>query len=263
MTLKQTYDQEQIHSRWESVYRGHPILRDLDDRMMDRIIANLNLPSYALFLDAGCGGGEHSFRIAARGYRCVGVDLSEARVGLAKKRAVLEGLTSRVSFTCQALEDLAFQDHTFDAIHCRGVLMHIPAWKKALANLCRVLKPEGHIAILENNHKSLEMRLVLLVRKIQRRHSKMLRTEAGFEFWSEENGQPFVVRVADLRYLSSELQRNGIRPSKRFAHELFDLNRFPAGILRNSIMQLNKCYFLFSLPHSWCIGNAIIGQKAR
>ncbi len=190
MYLRQTYAQEKIHSHWESVYRGHPILNRFNNMCIDEILKHLNPPRKALFLDAGCGIGDHSLRIADRGYRCWGVDLSEAVLKTARNNAALRGLASRTSFECQALEDLTFEDDTFDAVHCRGVLMHIPQWKKALASLCRVLKPGGRIAILEANHRSLEMAIVLLVRKIQDRKSKMIKTDAGFEFWSDMNGQP-------------------------------------------------------------------------
>jgi ubiquinone/menaquinone biosynthesis C-methylase UbiE len=193
MRLSQTYAQEKIHSHWESVYRGHPILNRSNDKCIDRILKHLNPPRDALFLDAGCGIGDHSLRIADRGFRCRGVDLSEIVLKTARKDAVQRGLAFRTSFVCQSLEDLAFDDDTFDATYCRGVLIHIPQWEKALANLSRVLKPRGRIAILEGNHRSLEIAIVLLVRKIQDTNSKMIKTDAGFEFWSEMNGLPFVV----------------------------------------------------------------------
>lgn len=261
MVLRQTYSQEEIHSHWESVYRGQPILNRFNDKVIDRILKHLNPRCNALFLDAGCGIGDHSLRIADRGYRCVGVDLSETVLKTARKDAALRGLASRTSFVCQALEDLAFEDDIFDAVHCRGVLMHVPQWEKALASLCRVLKPGGRIAILEGNYKSLEMAIVLLIRKIQARNSKMIKTEAGFEFWSEENGQPFVVRVANIQRLTSELEANRTRVLKTLAHEFWDINRFAAGALRNAVMRCNYAYFLFGLPRFGCIGNAIIAQK--
>jgi ubiquinone/menaquinone biosynthesis C-methylase UbiE len=139
VVLKQTYEQDEIHSRWESVYRSPPILKRFNDRVMDRILKELIVPRNALFLDAGCGVGDHSLRIADRGYRCIGVDLSESVLAIARKNAASKSPSSRAYFTCQALEDLGFEDDTFDAVHCRGVLMHIPQWEGALASLCRVL----------------------------------------------------------------------------------------------------------------------------
>lgn len=261
MALRRTYAQEQIHSHWESVYRGHPILNRFNDRVIEVILKYLRPLPDALFLDAGCGTGDHSLRIAARGYRCVGVDLSESVLKTARKDAAIRGLVSRASFVCQALEELGFKDDTFDAIHCRGVLMHIPQWEKALGSLCRVLKPSGRIAILESNHKSLEMAIVLLTRKLQARRSKMVKTDAGFEFWSEEKGQPFVVRVAKIQRLSNELETNRIRVLKTLAHEFWDINRFPAGVFRNTVTRFNYAYFRFGLPCLGCVGNAIVGEK--
>ena len=232
-----------------------------NDKVVNKTLKHLNRPPNALFMDAGCGMGDHSLRIAERGYRCVGVDLSETVLKTARKSAALRGLASRTSFVCQALEDLTFGDNTFDAVHCRGVLMHVPQWEKALASLCRVLKPGGRIAIMEANHRSLEMAIVLAVRKVQPRNSKMIKTEGGFEFWSEEGGQPFVVRIANIQRLTSALEANRTRVLKTLAHEFWDINRFPAGALRNAVMRYNYLYFLFRLPRFACIGNAIIAEK--
>ena len=261
MILRGTYTQDEIHTHWESVYRGHPIQDCFNDKVVDRVLKYLNPPPSALFLDAGCGIGDHSLRIAQRGYRCIGVDLSENVLRTAQKNATTRGLGSRTSFVCQALEDLAFEDNSFDAVHCRGVLMHIPQWEKALANLCRVLKPGGRIAILESNHKSLEMAIVLLFRRIQARKSKMIKTEAGFEFWSEEKGQPFVARIANIQRLVNELEANRGHILERFAHEFWDIHRFPPGVLRNLVIRWNYLYFLLGLPAFGCVGNAIIAEK--
>ncbi len=261
MILKETYAQDEIHSHWESVYRGNPIQDRFDDEVIDRILKYLNPPPDALFLDAGCGVGAHSLRLARRGYRCVGVDISENVLRTAKKNAATHGLESRTSFVCQSLEDLAFGDNYFDAVHCRGVLMHIPQWEKALANLCRVLKPGGRIAVLESNHKSLEMAIVLLFRQIWARESKMIKTAGGLEFWSEEKGQPFLVRFADIQCLMNELEANQVQILKRLAHEFWDIHRFPRELMRNVVIRCNYWYFFLSLPPFGCVGNAIVGEK--
>jgi hypothetical protein len=107
------------------------------------------------------------------------------------------------------------------------------------------------------------MALILLVRKTQSRDSKMIRTEGGFEFWSEENGQPFVARVANIERLTKELEPNRTRALKRLAHEFWDIGRFPAGVLRNAVIRFNYLYFLLGLPYVGCVGNAIIAEKRK
>ncbi len=77
MILKNTYQKDEIHGRRESTYRGNTAQDRLNDKIMDRIMDYLKPSPDAVFLDVGCGDGEHSTRIAVRGYRCVGIDISE------------------------------------------------------------------------------------------------------------------------------------------------------------------------------------------
>lgn len=261
MPLKETYAQDGVHDHWESVYRGNRTQNGLNDAMMDRILEQLGRTPGDLFLDAGCGTGEHAIRIAMRGYSCIGVDISENVLRRAARNVAANGLTSGVSFVCHALEELPFAKSTFDAVHCRGVLMHIPEWEKALANLCRVLKPGGRIVILENNHRSVEAALVSLVRRAQTRSSRVVKTEGGVEFWSEESGQPFVARVANIRVLGGRLEALGVRVLKRMATEFWDVGRFPAGIARRGVVRWNQLYFSLRLPSVFSSGNAIFGEK--
>ena len=104
MELKETYADRQIHEDWESVYRSSPNQDDLNDRILTRILGLLEPPPGSLFLDAGCGVGDHSARIGRRGLRCVGVDISETILGDARERIAREGLQGRVSFQAEKLE---------------------------------------------------------------------------------------------------------------------------------------------------------------
>ncbi len=44
---------------------------------------------------------------------------------------------------CMDIQDLKFADNSFDAIFCSHVLEHIPDDRKAIRELCRVLRPNG------------------------------------------------------------------------------------------------------------------------
>lgn len=262
MPLKGTYSQDELHNRWAAVYRGDPLQDTLNEAVAERILEDLDLPSGSRFLDAGCGTGEHTIRIAGHGYPCVGVDISENVLRRAAKKVAASGLAHRVSLVCHALEEIPFADASFDAVHCRGVLMHIPAWGRALANLCRVLKPGGRIVILENNHNSVEAALVMLVRRTQTRGSRLVRTDGGLEFWSEESGRPFLARIANVPALGRQLELHGVRVLKRMATEFWDVGRFPAGVARRGVTRWNQFYFNWGLPAILSSGNAIIGEKS-
>lgn len=259
--LKETYEQADIHNEWISVYRRNPLQQHFNTRLMDKLLKRLALPDNALILDAGCGTGEHSIRIAQGGYRCVGIDISERTLRETRNNISRAGLDGKVTLHCESLETLSFPDETFDAVHCRGVLMHVPAFEAALRNLCRVLKPGGKILLMETNHEAIETRLVLLVRKVMRRESTMNRTRSGLEFWSEREGRPFLVRISDVQYLMQQLNACGVKAVDRLVAEFWDINRFPAGFIRNSVIRFNVHMLGLGIPPSLGVGNVIIGEK--
>jgi ubiquinone/menaquinone biosynthesis C-methylase UbiE len=261
MNLEKTFAASQIHDEWVSVYRSNPIQDGFNDQIMHRIFGYLNPRPGAVFLDAGCGTGEHAVRIAQGGYPCVGVDVSESVLSKARKKATESDLKVSLSFAGQRLESLEFAENTFDVVHCRGVLMHIPDWEIALGDLCRVLKPGGRIVILEANQTSLETAIVRLVRKLKREKSKIIETPGGLERWSEENGNLFVARTANIKYMMRIMKRHGITMVKRFSTEFWDINRFPSGIIRNLVIRLNQLWFFLRLPAFLSAGNGIIGEK--
>ncbi len=260
MDLGKTYSDRQIHDKWESVYRDVR-QETFNDQIMERIITLLKPSQDDLFLDAGCGTGDHSARIARHGLRCVGVDISETILEDARQRIAREGLEGRVTFQTERLEALSFQDSAFDFIHCRGVLMHIPDWEGALKELCRVLKPGGRIVLLESNLLSIEAHLVKWMRRASRRRSRLVETPGGWEFWTEKDGNPFVVRVANIDYITRLLQVFNMRMISRVATEFWDINRFPRGVVRNGMTAFNRVWFSLHFPAVLSVGNAIVAEK--
>ncbi len=257
---KRTYERSDIHANWEAIYRKNPYLDRLNDKLLDRILQTVPVSSNAVFLDAGCGTADHSIRIAKRGYHCIGVDISEWVLAQAAKNVSEARVQEKVELHCQPLEKLQFADRSFEFIHCRGVLMHIPNWEVALENLCRLLKPGGGIAILENNQSSVELLMVRAARLATSRESTMFKTEGGLEFWSDEGGTPFVVRYANIPYLTRKLRTLGVRPIVRFATHFIDVGRLPA-CLRNMGAKFNYGWVRLHLPAGLSGGSALIGVK--
>src|SRR5438105_5757676 len=239
MDLKQTYENKEIHRSWEDAYRSNPLQDQLNALVRKRVLKLLEFGPRPQLLDAGCGVGYHTLAFARHGFRCTGVDISEAILNEAERNAVQAGLGDRVSFRNQKLESLDFDDGVFDVVHCRGVLMHIPQWENALAELCRVLKPGGKIVLMESNAGAVEARVVRVLRRLRRSKSRLVETPAGPEFWSDKDGQPFVVRIADVDYLTGRLKHFGVRTIHRFGTEFWDIYRFSRGILRNSAIRFN------------------------
>jgi 2-polyprenyl-3-methyl-5-hydroxy-6-metoxy-1,4-benzoquinol methylase len=261
--LNRTYASSQIHDRWEALYRSNPLLDTLNDLVMDRILRYTQPPLRATVLDAGCGIGDHTARFARAGYECLGIDISPTILQKANNKMCALGLSSRVRFVCQALEDLSLNGELFDVVHCRGVLMHIPDWKAALKNLCNAVRPGGHIVILENNATALYSRAYLLVRWLYRHRvaSRLVQTQGGSELWTTEDGIRFVARMASIDALNDALREFGVVPLHRFTTSLVGIELLPAGWLRNAAIRVNKAAFVFRVPPMIGKGNAVIGRK--
>ncbi|NLS95783.1 MAG: class I SAM-dependent methyltransferase [Planctomycetaceae bacterium] len=260
-TLHDAFQDERVHEVWESAYRGNRLLDRFNDVLMDRLLRYLDQPKGARILDAGCGIGDHTLRFARRGFHCTGVDISEPMLDRARERARVEGLEQRVEYTCCGLEKLSFSSGQFDAVHCRGVLMHILRWADALKELCRVLAPNGTIVVIESNASSLEAGIVRVVRMLRKSKSQIIKTPAGIEFHWSEPGQAPLARIANIPFLTKTLQDCGVEPLTRFATEFWDVARFPQGVIRNSTVLFNRAWFGAHLPAFPSCGNALIGRK--
>ena len=104
-------------------------------------------------LDAGCGFGRHSVEFISRGARVVSMDLDmeslrQTRFSIEETKKVNTTAASSgyMTHVGDAL-NLPFKDNTFDRIICSEVMEHVDDDFKACAELARVLKPEGLIAI--------------------------------------------------------------------------------------------------------------------
>lgn len=259
--LKATYEQSAVHEGWEAAYRDNPLQDRLNAAMLDRILRAIAPASGARFLDAGCGVGAHTLAIAGRGFDCTGVDISETILATTRANIAAAGLAERARAECRSLEDLGFPTDAFDVVHCRGVLMHIPQWEKALAELVRVVKPGGHLVLFEANTQAVETWIARMMRWLRKPVSRVERTPGGIESWAEQDGQPFLVRIANIAYLRQRLNALGVDVRQRWASEFWDVYRFRAGWVRNLVVRFNSLWFRCRLPARLSMGNIVIGRK--
>lgn len=102
-------------------------------------------------LDVGCGIGRWSCRLAARGARVTGVDLSPTMIGQARRRAAAQGVGAQCRFLTQDLAALEV-DGPFDLILAVTVLQHIlepAALRAAVQRLSSQLTADGTLILLE------------------------------------------------------------------------------------------------------------------
>lgn len=104
-------------------------------------------------LDLGCGGGRHAFELYRRGANVVALDQN------AEDLAAVDGMFKAMAAEGEAPEgataqtvkgdalDLPFDDNTFDFVIAAEILEHIPEDTAAMAELTRVVRPGGMVAV--------------------------------------------------------------------------------------------------------------------
>jgi SAM-dependent methyltransferase len=111
-----------------------------------------HLPAHAAVLDAGCGTGEITLRLATAfpGATLLGVDIIDAHLQLGRERSAPMG--SRVRFENRDIFDLGLPGGAFDLVVCRHVIQAIPHVDRALAELVRVTRRGGWLHLVAEDY---------------------------------------------------------------------------------------------------------------
>jgi len=99
-------------------------------------------------LDLACGPGTLALELARHGCRVYGLDLA-AQMILRAHRAARQQRCPPVHLAVADAEQLPVPDKTFDLVTCGFSLPDFPAPQQAVAEICRVTRSGGRIAVLE------------------------------------------------------------------------------------------------------------------
>ena len=137
---------------------GSPgFFQQLDDYRYDKLNYLPGLVDFSSFqgkkvLEVGCGAGIDLVRFARVGANVTGVDLSKTAIDLARRNIEQNGLTADL-FVMNG-EAMQFHDDSFDVVYAHGVLQYTADTKKMIAEIHRVLKPEGEAILMVYNRNS-------------------------------------------------------------------------------------------------------------
>lgn len=115
----------------------------------EAFIAGLDVPPGAHVLDVACGTGNTAIPLARNGCIVTGVDIAPNLLVQARERAVAEGLA--IAFDEGDAEQLPYADASFDAVTTMFGAMFAPRPELVAAEMARVLKPGGRLAMANWN----------------------------------------------------------------------------------------------------------------
>ncbi len=155
--MKLDYDKKRSEKIWTSFYsRNDPqtkLVRFLDNNYFSyafRQSLNTILPFKGSIMEAGCGEGMISARLAKERYTITLLDISEQALEAAKTNVdlVTQNKKVKVKYIQGDIFKLPFKDNTFDVVWNQGVLEHFSNPESAISQMYRVTKKSGHVAIL-------------------------------------------------------------------------------------------------------------------
>lgn len=123
--------------------------------MIDHLADFAGLKPGERVLDAGCGEGRASLRLAEKyGADVTGIDMVPQALGVARKRA--RNTTAKVEYLEGDYNRLPFDDGTFDMVFTLETFTHTSDPHATLRELWRVLKPGGRIVIFDYSIRKLD-----------------------------------------------------------------------------------------------------------
>jgi ubiquinone/menaquinone biosynthesis C-methylase UbiE len=246
---------------WDRDYY-HPIAARLYDPAIKDMLAMMGVPAGATVLDAGCGAGVHSIRVARAGHNVVAVDISQAMLQEAKLRIARARFAQAVDLKCEDLTQLSFSNASFRYVFSWGVIIHIQNVDKALDELARILKPRGTLALYITNRASWDQSVETFARQLLRKPLKeRFHLPLGDGTWYDMHGQRLWLWQFDIAELVRQMASRGLHLTHRRCGEFSEFQRRVSGSLRNSLLHLNNLYYRCNFPAGPAVTNMLIFRK--
>lgn len=122
-------------------------------------ILELFNPDDRVVVDIGCGPGEMLCNLLEGGCEVYGLDIAQGMLDIAAKNIEKKHPGSTVDLRIGDIENLEYEDNSFDCAICAGVIEYMETDEKALGELYRILKPGGTLIVTVRN-KACPFRIV-------------------------------------------------------------------------------------------------------
>ena len=142
-----TPEMEALKARLRSTWMAGDFgqIAKYSEQWAEEFISRLPIASGMKALDVACGTGNFSIIAARRGAIVTGLDIAPNLLEQARERAANEGL--KIQFDEGDAEELSYEDGSFDLVVSMFGAMFAPRPDKVTAELIRVCRPGGRIAM--------------------------------------------------------------------------------------------------------------------
>jgi len=182
-------------------------------------------------LDAGCGTGIIVKNLEKYG-EAQGIDISDEAIKFCKER--------NINVEKGSVEELPFEDNTFDLITSIDVIYH--KWvnddKKALQEINRTLKPDGRLLIqvasynfMKSNHDE----AVFTERRYTKKQLRNLLEQSGFKIEKITYSNTILFPIALIKRLTEKKkQESEVKPVSNLTNKILTkVLNFEAKLLKN------------------------------
>jgi demethylmenaquinone methyltransferase/2-methoxy-6-polyprenyl-1,4-benzoquinol methylase len=130
---------------------NHRLSWDIDRGWRKKAIMTLEPYHPQTILDIATGTGDFAILSAQmlKPAKLIGTDISEGMMKIGREKVERMGLDSIISFAKEDCLNLSYEDNSFDAVTAAFGIRNFADLDKGLKEMCRVLKPGGHLSIVE------------------------------------------------------------------------------------------------------------------
>lgn len=148
--------QEQIRCMFDKIAPSydrlnHALSLGIDRRWRRTAVDALGIHQPQQILDIATGTGDFALLLAKRikPQHIIGADISEGMMAVGREKVKEEGLQNVISFQYEDCMQLSFPDGSFDAVTSSYGVRNFQNLDKGLQEMQRVLRPGGHLLIVE------------------------------------------------------------------------------------------------------------------
>ncbi len=198
-------------SFWKDIYASQGVFAEIHRNRHAAVLAwvdNLALTPGSRVLEVGCGAGFMSIALARRRFRIHAIDSVESMIEQAHQNAAEAGVAHLLSLDIGDVYALTFEDASFDLVIALGVIPWLEHPERAIREMARVTRPEGHVILTADNRTRLNHLLDPLLNPALaplKQYVKRMLEWSGLWHRSLDRTEPIFHALHDRRFIDDTL----------------------------------------------------------